>query len=68
MVPIIVLGDYSNDLIVDTNGTKYEDLSCAEKEDLKDDIQNRSFIGVSISCLRLHHFNFSLCRWRNQKA
>lgn len=52
MVNIIVLGDYNDELVVDENGTTYDELSCAEKEDLRHDIGNRNFSGVSPSHLR----------------
>lgn len=46
MVNIIVLGDYNDELVVDQNGTTYDELSCSEKEDLRHDIGNRNFSGV----------------------
>ena len=46
MVPIIVLGDYSNDLVVDPDGTTYDELSCAEKKELRDNITNINLTGV----------------------
>ena len=52
MVPIIVLGEYSNDLVVDPNGTTYDQLSCAEKEELRDNITNINFTEVSVF---VHH-------------
>ena len=47
MIPIITLEEYSSDLVVDENGTKYDQLTCKQKDDLKDDIKNRNFSNVS---------------------
>ena len=46
MIPIIVLGEYSDDLVVDANGTTYDELSCTAKERLRDNITNINFTGV----------------------
>ena len=47
MVPIIALGEYSNNLVVNASGTTYDELSCEEKEDLRENIDSMNLTGVS---------------------
>jgi len=67
MVLIITLGEYSGDLIVDQNMTKYDELSCEERKELIDNIDEINITGVSIymtfkSLLSKDFLSFS---WKN---
>ena len=61
MINIIVLGDFNDELIVDCNGTTYDQLSCSQKLDLRHDISHRNFSCVSSVCVKMMLLVYSTC-------
>ena len=68
MVNVIVLGDFNDELIVDTNGTTYDQLSCEQKMDLRHDIDSRNFSNVSSVRIKLFTVQYLVFRWSNRKG
>ena len=68
MVNVIVLGDFNDELIVDTNGTTYDQLSCEQKMDLRHDIDSRNFSNVSSVRIKLFTVQYLVFRWSNREG
>ena len=68
MVNVIVLGDFNDELIVDPNGTTYDQLSCEEKIELRHDIDSLNFTDVSSVIVKMFTVQYLIFRWLNRKG